>query len=62
MSDLKYIVRFDDGSHIMTDSIFDYAILNNGGCSISLIKVFLKVWLVGIIIIMLFGLICFLMK
>jgi hypothetical protein len=62
MSDLKYIVRFDDGSHIMTDSIFDYALLNNDGCSISLINVFFKAWLVGIVIIMLFGLICLLMK
>lgn len=62
MGDFKYIVKFSDGSHIMTDSIFDYAALNGIGDYLSIGKVFFKVWVIMSILIILFSLFCALMN
>jgi hypothetical protein len=62
MGDLKYIVKFDDGSHIMTNSIFDYAVLNGIGDSLSIGKILFKVWVIISIFIILFSLFCALLN
>ena len=62
MSDFKYIVSFDDGSHIMTDSFFDYVVINKGDSYSGLGTFLLKVFLVAFVVVMLLALVCIAMK